>query len=56
MSRVASILDESGLGIQIALASFVLKLQAKYGIVVLAFVGEVHATARWCLPHALNRI
>ena len=30
-------------------------LQAKYGILVLAFVGEFHATARWCLSHALEQ-
>ena len=27
---------------------------AKYGIIILAFVGEVNATARWCLPHPLT--
>ena len=27
---------------------------AKYAIIVLAFVGEVNATAQWCLPHPLT--
>ena len=40
------------LGIQFGLA---LNLQVKYGILILSFVGEVHATARWCLPRSLNR-
>ena len=29
---------------------------AKYGIIVLAFVGEDNATARWCLPHPIVRV
>ena len=37
------------LGIQIALASLILKLPVKYGTVVLAFVRGYASTARWSL-------
>ena len=43
MSRVARILDESGLGIQIALALFFLfTLAVKHAIIMVAFVGVSH--------------
>ena len=31
------------------------ELQVKCGKLFLVFVGEFHATARWCLPHPLKR-